>query len=264
MTDQSIFNADTPEVTPQPPKNEPVQQNDLFADQLGSIKNEQGGQKYDSVKTALDALQHSQTYIPELKGTLSEREQEIESLKAEVVKLKAVEDVVDRLTKTGETPPVEPGMSGDDIANLVERTLSQREQNTKLEANGQAVAKALTDSFGTEAENEFAKKATEVGMSVEELNVLSRKAPKVVLDMFGKTSQPITPTSGSVNTSGFNQRDESNVKRNENSVILGATQQERQQEADRSKQMVLELEANGMSTRDLSNPKKFIEFFGTP
>lgn len=263
MTDPSIFKEATPEVTPQPSNDKPVQQNDLFADQLGAIKNEQGGQKYDSVKTALDALNHSQTYIPELKGTLSERDTEIEALKAEVVKLKAVEDVVDRITQANEGTPPEPGMSETDIASLVERSLTQREQNARAEANGSAVAKALVESFGTEAEAEFAKKANEVGMPVEELNALARRAPKVVMDMFGKTSQQISPTSGSVNTADFNQRDDSNVKRNDTSVILGATQKERQDESDRSRQMVLELEANGMSMRDLSNPKNFNRFLGT-
>ena len=42
-------------------------QNNLFNDQLDTIKNDKGERKYGTVEQALEALKHSQEFIPSLK-----------------------------------------------------------------------------------------------------------------------------------------------------------------------------------------------------
>jgi hypothetical protein len=60
--------ADQPNVfsSEETPQNVPASTN-VFEDQLKQIKNETGEQKYDSVPKALEALQHSQSFIGQLK-----------------------------------------------------------------------------------------------------------------------------------------------------------------------------------------------------
>ena len=76
-SDQTLFKDEpitTPQATPESitPAANP---SDLFTDQLAAIKNDQGVPKYDTVEKAIEALQHSQQYIPELKTQMSNQEQ---------------------------------------------------------------------------------------------------------------------------------------------------------------------------------------------
>ena len=70
MSNENIFNNDS---TQNQNSNDAVanasngQSDNSFADLLGSIKNERGEPKYKDVQTALDALKHSQDFIPQLK-----------------------------------------------------------------------------------------------------------------------------------------------------------------------------------------------------
>ena len=64
MSDSSLFNAP---VEPTQETTDPSSASiDAFAHQLFAIKNERGEPKYTSLSTALDALKHSQEYIPQL------------------------------------------------------------------------------------------------------------------------------------------------------------------------------------------------------
>ncbi len=116
-------NQEKPEATP-PQEKPPVE--DLFADQLASIRNEDGKPKYDSVQKALEALNHSQEYIPQLKTELQQREERITALERELEKRGSVEDVVSRLTgKQEQDPPREEG-TPPQSAGLDEQTKNVR------------------------------------------------------------------------------------------------------------------------------------------
>jgi len=70
MSNPSLFdnNQNNGGATP-PQENNPLPSDDLST-LLSGIKNERGEQKYKDVKTALEALKHSQEYIPEVKSKL--------------------------------------------------------------------------------------------------------------------------------------------------------------------------------------------------
>jgi len=186
----------TPEQTPAPTS--------AFTDQLGMIKNESGEQKYDNVTKALDALAHSQTYIPQLKSEAEAKDVEIARLTEELNKRSSVEDVVSKLTAQQAQPETTPQVSGlneQEVLNLVQNFSAQQHQQSAELSNEKIVSDSLFSKFGDKTSEVVASKAAELGMSVEGLQKLSQSSPQAALQLFqvqGVTHAPKT-TMGSVN-----------------------------------------------------------------
>lgn len=272
MTDQSIFNAANSEATPPANQNQSNGSSapnvDPIADLLGSIKNERGEQKYKDVQEALKGLQNSQEYIPTIKSQLTAAEQEKIRLQAEVDRLRTIEDTVAALTSQQQSQGIQQapaGMNEEQIAELVNRTLTRKEQENVQRSNLTTVVSTLQQSFGADAEKKYNEKAKELGMSVTELNTLAAKSPKAVLSMLGVTGQPAkqdaSASNGSVNTSAFQPKPETFVSRNQKSALIGATTEDLKIESANARGMVEELHAQGLSVHDLTDPKKYNQFF---
>jgi hypothetical protein len=272
MSDQTSIFGNTPSDTnPNPtggsnPPNTNVP--DDVATILGSIKNERGEVKYKDLNTALQALQASQEFIPTLKSQYETEKAEAQRLREEVARLRTIEDTVAALTQrqaeqTG-TPPA-TGRTDEEIAELVNRTLTQKEQKATAMANVQSVVSTLQQSFGADAEKKFYDKAQEMGMSVDEMNALAAKSPKAVLSMLGVTVQQahkpnVSATNSSVNTSAFQPTQETFVGRNTKPTLVGATSQDLKMESQAANKMVEELHAQGMSVHDLTDPKLYAKY----
>lgn len=265
MTDQSIFPQGDGNPNPENTENEAL--NTLLA----SIKNDQGEQKYDSLPKALEGLRNAQDFIPQLKGELSEKDQELADLRSKVAELSAVNEVVDRLTAqkeepASETPPQSQALDEQAIAKLLQDQLDARDRQQSEANNTQTVIKTLTDKFGTEAEKEYVAKATELGMTVDGLNALSKQSPQAVLALFGgaKENKPLNPLAGSGhNTAGFEPPQETHIKRNDESVMSGFySTEDLHAESKRSKQLIEELHAQGLESWDLADPKVYAKVFG--
>lgn len=203
--------------------------NNAFVDQLTSIKNESGEQKYDSVEKALEALQHSQNYIPELKTSLSEKEQEIAALKEELNKRAAVEEVVEKLTanQPDQSTPQVSGLGEQEVLNLVQNFSQQQETQKSKAQNEQMVSDSLFASFGDSTPKVVADKAAELGMTVEGLQALSQSSPQAALKLFEvKSSGSVKVSTSSVNQ-GLNQNQEdTGLPMPEKSLMLGASHKE--------------------------------------
>lgn len=276
MSDQtSIFNGTNPEATP--PQNQPqdgsnvpnTSVNQPYADLLLSIKNERGEPKYKSVEDALKGLQNAQQFIPTLQAEKAAADAELARLREEANRIKALEETVKALT-TQQPPQAAtpaPGIDESKIAELVNRTLTQNQQEQLAKSNIGAVVNTLQQKFGAEAEKKFYEKASEMGMTVVEMNTLAAKSPKAVLTMLGVTEQAapskgITPTTSTVNTSGFQPQQNTFVGRNPKPTLVGATTQDVMQETHNARKMVDELHAQGKSVHDLTDPKQFFKIFG--
>lgn len=272
MSDQNIFSGTAPtgapasgDATPQP-----GQPSQPFADLLGSIKNERGEPKYKDVQTALEALRHSQEYIPQLKQEKEATDARIAALAVEVERLKNIEQSVTQLTQQQQATQqtAAQGVTEDAVANLVNQTLTQREQAAKKAANVSSVVTALTQKLGGEADKEFYKKAEELGMTAEQMNNLAAQSPTAVLKLFGlegNKSQSIPSGStvqSTVNTAGLQPQQHSYVGRNAVTANVGATTADLMAEAQNSKKLVEELHAQGLSTYDLTDPKVYRKHFG--
>ena len=224
-SDQTLFKDEpiTPQATPVE-KTPAANPSDLFVDQLAAIKNDQGVPKYDTVEKAIEALQHSQQYIPELKTQMSNQEQLINELKAKLEANQSVQDIISK-----QTPPLEAAqtsttsLSEQDVEALVANALQQRSVATTQTTNQTTVNTALTTKYGANAQAEIAKKASELGMKPSELGAMSKSNPAMVLALFGeKQSGNITPTFGSVNIAPTSPNVEE-LTRPAKSVLSGAT-----------------------------------------
>lgn len=271
-TDQSIFGKENTEST-QTPNNgnaaTPNSQNQPdYTTLLSAIRNEAGEQKYKTLEDALNALKHSQEYIPQLKQQLSEREQELQRVSGEKRSQEEIERTVQELArKLNEQQADKPQvLSQEQIAELVNRTLTQTKTQEQAKANQESVVRKLTDVFGEKAEEKYIEAAADMGLSVEEMNALAAKSPKAVLKALGVTDQVKqqtgAPIGSSVNSAAFQPRQDSYVKRNDNRLEVGATFAEVTLERQRSNKMVEELHANGLTVHDLTNPKTYKQYFG--
>jgi len=201
MTDQSnVFNnTNTSQGDPQPT---PPSNTSLFTDQLASITNEDGTQKYNTVEDALKGTKHAQEYIPQLKSQLSEKEAEVIALKAKLESQGTLEDVVSRLTEQPKTPEAESQPAP--TATLTEESVMQLINNNKAkeqaDLNEQAVSASLAEKYGDKAPEMLQAKANELGSTVQELQKIARNNPTMVMSFFQtKPIQVNNPTPSSMN-----------------------------------------------------------------
>jgi len=220
-TEQSAFNNQQ-----ETPAQQPSQES-AFIDQLSMIKNENGEQKYNDIPKALDALAHSQSYIPQLKSEVETKEAEIARLTEELNKRAAVEDVVDKLTAQQAQPESTPqvsGMNEQEVLNLVQNFSAQQQQQSVAVNNEKQVSDALFTQYGEKTQEVVSSKAAELGMTVEALQSLSQTSPQAALQLFGSSVQPQTKaTTGSINISAQPQEANFDVPAPEKSLLRGAS-----------------------------------------
>lgn len=241
-----------------------------LVDLLGQIKNERGEPKYKSVEDALVALKHSQEYIPQLSQQLSQSQADLEAARKAGEKIAELESVVNRLTRTDQNTQTEPvkGMTSEQVAELVNSTLSRKATEDQHKSNTATVANAIASKFGQDAEKVFYGKAMELGMSAAEFNSMAARTPKAVLGLLGITDTAVPKFEGkqstqgtSLNTAGIQPNVTSYVGKNSQPMMIGATTQQIREESARSVKMVEELHAQGKTVHDLTDPKVFFKYF---
>lgn len=222
----SAFNSnDDKQATPV----EEPSQDSAFTNQLSMIKNESGEQKYENVPKALDALAHSQNYIPQLKDEVNSKDAEIARLTEELSKRAAVGDVVDQLTAKQAQPESTPqvsGLSEQDVMNLVQNFSDQQSVQQVALSNEKSVSDALFTKFGDKTQEVVSGKASELGMTVDALKQLSQRSPQAALQLFqAKASTAPKVSSGSYNIAPSVVQEEG-LQRPEKSLLIGATTKE--------------------------------------
>lgn len=227
MTDQSVFNDQNPAATP-PVEQQQQAPTNAYQDLLNGIKNEQGLPKYATIDEALKALAHSQAYIPDVKNQLTQREQELVQLRAELEQRKSLEEVVSRLATQNQPEPVvnQPAGSGLDesaVMKLVQQHLEQREATTVAQANELQVSDALRAKYGDKSASMVEQRAAELGLTKQALGELSRKSPQAVLALFNAPGAAAPkPTTSSVNIPA-NFKPDSTLERPTKSLLTGAS-----------------------------------------
>lgn len=212
MTDQSnVFSNEDPQGNPQqnPTPSNPT---DIFANQLKSIMNEDGTQKYGTVEGALKGAEHAQQYIPQLKSQVSTLEAELVAAKAEIAKMGSVEDVVSRLTAPTQKPddqsqPTQaPALSEEAVLNLFKQASQDLKVADQAQDNEDLVQKTMVEKFGEKAGDVLSAKAQQLNTTPKALQELARQNPSIVLSMFNETTTT-QPTSSSVSLPIINPGD---------------------------------------------------------
>ena len=213
-----------------------------FDDLLNGIKNDSGERKYNSVESALEALKHSQEYIPNLQGDKDKLTQEVETLKSQQSKIDDLTSIVEKLTATKVEPSDQTNntLGEQDVAKLVQQALNQNKEESTRETNTKAVTKALADKYGTEAEKEFYGKAEALGMTKEAFNSLAATSPRAVLSFFGDITQDTSLTKGTQQVNHNYQKPPTSgkVEHTGKSVMAGATTRDLKAEMARHREAV--------------------------
>tara|TARA_R100000687_G_C6447977_1_gene163778 strand:- start:788 stop:1624 length:837 start_codon:yes stop_codon:yes gene_type:complete len=214
----------------QPAQQSTASSGDVFADQLASIKNERGEPKYKDLPTAIEALKHSQEYIPQVKQENETLKQELDRLKAELEQRGSLEETVERLTarqreEAAPSPQEMQGLTPEQVEELLEQRLTQREQRLKAQANETQVSEAITAKYGEKAREVVQSKAQEYGMTPAEMQQWAAKNPKAVLALFEvkPTPQGNKPSSSSVNIPPVRPNDSNELQPPEKSLLRGAS-----------------------------------------
>lgn len=247
MTDQSsgsVFEEQAPTQAPQEQapqqqqeqapsqeqQQQPASSDSVFADQLASIKNERGEPKYKDLPTALEALKHSQDYIPNLKQENETLKETVERLEREAQERKNLEESIERLTSQQQQPAPQEyqGLTEEQVAGLLEQRLVQREQEQKAQSNSQQVEQAIVQRYGDKAREVVAAKAQEYDMSPAEMQTWAQKNPKAVLALFDVKSSPQgkSYTSSSVNIPPNRPAQDEPLAPPAKSLLSGATTKE--------------------------------------
>src|SRR5690606_29577106 len=256
MTD-SIFKGDDQS---QQHNKEAPNSDDQLVTLLAEIKNERGEQKYKTVQDAIVALKHAQEFIPQLKSEKDASAQQLEEMRQKLAEMESLKETVQKLTqKQPEPQPKEEGLDDEKVQQLIDQRLTQRQQEQLFEHNISQVAKALSEKFGKDkAEEMFYGKAQELGLSKEDINGLAAKSPQAVLQMFGVTAgaykQPnFSPSGTKLRSEGLQETHQSFLGKEVEPTPIGAGYDVIREKMERAKNMVAELEQNGMSIQDLTD-----------
>lgn len=218
MTDQiNMFDGDSKEA----PKENEEQQNsgdptdsstNPFADKLKEIVNENGEPKYKDLESALEALKHSQEFIPKVIGEKKTIEGQLEELRQELEKRESVEEVVQKLLGKepqhqkveGETRQGETGLDENKVKEMLNNMLDQRTNSQKEDANLNTVVQQLTEKYGEQAKEVITSRAKELGTTPTELEKIARQNPNMALTLLGgveiKSQAPSKQTQNSNRT----------------------------------------------------------------
>lgn len=258
----TIFNESAS--TQNAPQNTPNQTQPVDTDistRLSQIVNEQGAQKYKDLGTALDALKHSQEFIPQLKTDLDRVAQENAKLKEELERLKNIEASLEQISnKKVESQPATQHLTEESIQDLVLKALAQKEIQSSREANISKVVNKVKELYGDKSEEAFYGKAKEIGLQPEQINKLAAESPSAVFKLLGietSTEQRFNATKTSLNTAGLPANKDQNISKNTKSIMTGASYHDFVAESQNARQMIDALEKQGMSVSDLTDPKKY-------
>lgn len=221
MTDQSLFQEESQNPQATPEQSNPQSPDNLFADQLQAIKNEEGKPKYSSVEEAIKALQHSQEYIPKVKSEKDALEKQVAELQEKLEAQKKLQEVLQGNSNQPQEPQAPQGIDESQIDKLLQDKLAAIEAAKTADSNLSNVSKTLQEKFGANAKAEINKKASELGMNVSQLEELAKNNPKMVLSLFGASSVNTKPALGGHTLPQGDNKIE--VKRPEKSLLQGST-----------------------------------------
>lgn len=231
---------------------DPAQEGSLET-MLMTIKNEKGEPKYASVEEALKGLQHAQSFIDTLKSEKHQLEQEVSARKS-------VEDALKGLSAQQEDPAT-PAVTikPEDIKALVDQQLESYKAASAESENVLKCEASLKAKYGEKAGEVLKETAEKLGKRPQDLQVLAAKDPQLFMGLFtGEVRKETSPNVGGLNTLGFQQKPETTIKRNSQSLWNGG---DLRNEFAETKKMVEELHAQGYDTYSLTDPKVYFKMF---
>lgn len=99
----------------------------------------------------------------------------------------------------------QPSLSEEDLKSLVDKTLTEREKQNTVTQNIRLVDEELQRQYGTEAQKTIAKKAEDLGISLERMKEIASESPTAFFALIGEAKKNFNPmVNSSVRTEGVN------------------------------------------------------------
>lgn len=139
------------------------------------------GKKFKSVDDLAKGKAEADAYIERLKAEVAERDRRLSeavNAEAEIAKLREEMATARQEPKQG-NQPVQPSQPEKDIEALVEESITRAEQRRSQAQNVKEANKLMIDQFGdpVKAGAEVSKRATELGLSVDDLRGIAARSP---------------------------------------------------------------------------------------
>lgn len=201
----SVFDAPTTEQQNDNQTADSTNETQDHEDWLEKVVSEKG-EHWKDPKTLAKGYAHAQKRIKELEA-LEEKLKEQDYAKTLLEQLQAkrqAEEEVPPQKLEAETPKGDTenkghtSLSPEDIESLLEKTLTTRERQKKVES-------VLREKFGEQANKVVHDRAKEMGLSIERMKELAWESPTAFLHLVGEpeTKQTNKLPHGTKNTSGF-------------------------------------------------------------
>lgn len=217
------------------PQTPASQGDDALTTKLASIVNENGEPKYADLPTALDALKASQDYIPNLKNEVTQKDQEIATLRQQIAETQGMvkaQEELERLMQQSQVQPVaqpeapaapQPeAPAAVDVNQLVQAAFQAHQQQTLAEKNLNEVNSVLASQYGNKAVEHLTKKASELGTTTEALQEMAKTNPTMALTLLGAEKPKATMSYGGSNTAGFQPAPAAKLEAPKESLLMGA------------------------------------------
>lgn len=188
-----------------PTNNEPSNQEGIAATLVGADK------KFKTVDDLAKGKLEADVYVEQLKAQLAAKDAELAKVGNADAKFdKILQEIEQRKTAPTQGNVQVPALGKDEIATLVRNQMTLVEAERTAQQNVDSTNTKLTALFGDKAKSVVETKARELGMTMEELKILSAKSPTAFFTIIGATDTKPKDTgtspTGSINSgSDFNR-----------------------------------------------------------
>jgi len=200
-----------------------------YLEQLATIRNEDGLQKYASIKDALTGTAHAQEFIKTLKEEKAALELEREALVDELANRMSVEEAMSQIASPKPQEQTVPtGVGREDVYSI----MKDYEQSKVRESNRKSVIDTLVNHCAGDSDKAsemIANRLAAVGLSRTQLSDLAETSPKAVFELFGingkGTNSMAAATSGTINTDAIALSNSHREPAKPKPLPIGATRQ---------------------------------------
>jgi len=141
------------------------------------------GKKYATVEEAVKSVDFAQNHIAKLEGEnndLRSKAYQGDAVREILAKIEANKNAGNEQTK---------GLSVEDISKLFETKLNQHTEQKTATENLQSVDKKMKAKFGDQAQKQMVQKASQLGMSLDDMRKTAERSPNAFMAWFGTSDQ---------------------------------------------------------------------------
>lgn len=204
----SLFD-DTPadqQGAPSAPEQKPA---DNSNDQLlDLVTNEAGERKYNNLNDLAKGAAHAQGFITDLKAEVANLKAALEKSESERTQMQEIVDLL-RNGKGNETPAqaaASEGLTPEQVSQLIQNALTQRDSQSLVEANVAKVAAAAEAQFGSSYKSKMKELATSRGLSIDAATQLAETNPDFLIASLGLNAKPSSRPSVQSTTQPFTEQ----------------------------------------------------------